>query len=126
MTNTKEIVMKMDQAWSAKDETTMRALLHADYHFKGPMMEINGPDESIAMMNHFPFESHNENEELIVQGSKAVHVFDWVVTSPFQATIPMTEVLELEDNRVKNARLFFDTALFPAEVKAQMMSASAA
>jgi len=120
MTNTKEIVMKMDQAWNAKDESTLRTLLHEDYHFKGPMMEINGPDESVAMMNEFPFESHNENDELIVEGSKAVHIFDWVVSSPFQATIPVTEVLEVEDNKVKTARLFFDTAQVPAEVKAQM------
>jgi len=122
MTNTKDIIMKMDTAWNAKDEATMRSCLHEDYHFKGPMMEINGPDESIAMMQNFPFECSNENEELIIQDNKAVHIFDWVVTSPFQATIPMTEVLELEGGKVKNARLFFDTALFPAEVKAQMMS----
>ena len=122
MTNTKDIIMKMDAAWSSKDEAAMRSCLHEDYHFKGPMMKINGPDESIAMMQNFPFECHNENEELIVQDNKAVHIFDWVVTSPFQATIPMTEVLELEGGKVKNVRLFFDTALFPAEVKAQMMS----
>lgn len=125
MTNTKEIIMKMDQAWSAKDESTMRSLLHEEYHFKGPMMEINGPDESIAVMNDFPFEYHNENEDLIVEDNKAVHIFDWVITAPFKATIPMTEVLELEDNKVKKARLFFDTALFPAEIKAQMMSTQA-
>ncbi len=59
--------------------------------------------------------------KLFSRGS-LVHMFDWKVTAPFQATIPMVEVMEFEGDKVKRARLFFDSALFPAEIKAQMMS----
>ena len=41
-------------------------------------------------------------------------------------TIPMVEVMEFEGDKVKRARLFFDSALFPAEVKEQMMAETTA
>ena len=47
-------------------------------------------------------------------------------TVPFQATIPMVEVMEFEGDKVKRARLFYDSALFPAEVKTQILGEKAA
>jgi hypothetical protein len=38
----------------------------------------------------------------------------------------MVEVMEFEGDKVKRARLFFDSALFPAEVKEQMMAETTA
>lgn len=120
MGNSAEIVKKLDQAWKNKDESAMRLLLHPDYHFKGPMMEMKSVDEAIVFMKDCPFECDTQTSMLISEGNKAVHVFDWHVTAPFQATIPMVEVLEIEDNKIKKARLFFDTALFPEEAKTMM------
>ncbi|MDA0737452.1 MAG: nuclear transport factor 2 family protein [Nitrospirae bacterium] len=121
-----EVAKAMAKAWEEKDEAAFRACLHADYSFKGPMMEMNSVDEAIHFMNRCPFESTTENCEVVVEGQKLVHIFDWNVTAPFQATIPMVEVMEFEGEKVKHARLFFDSAFFPAELKAQMMAKTAA
>lgn len=115
MTDLVEIAKKLDTAWRAKDEATYRALLHKDYYFKGPKMEMKGVDEAVEFMKNCPFESHNENCEVVVQENKLVHIFDWIGTAPFQVTIPMVEVMEFEGSKLKKARLFFDTAKFPAQ-----------
>lgn len=110
-----EIAKQLDTAWRSKDEATYRALLHKDYHFKGPMMEMKGAEEAVKFMKDCPFESSNKNCETVVQDNKLVHIFDWIVTAPFQATIPMVEIMEFEGGKLKKSRLFFDTAKFPAQ-----------
>lgn len=120
-----DVAKSMTKAWEEKDEVAFRACLHADYSFKGPMMEMNSADEAIDFMNRCPFEFTNENCEVVVEGQTLVHIFDWKVTAPFQATIPMVEVMEFEAMKVKRARLFFDSGLFPAEIKAQMTAKTA-
>ena len=121
-----DVAKKLIKAWEQKDESTLRACLHDDYSFKGPMMEMKSADEAVAFMNTCPFEFTNEHCEVMVEGKTLVHIFDWKVTAPFQATIPMVEVMEFEGEKVKRARLFFDSALFPAEIKAKMLSEQAA
>jgi ketosteroid isomerase-like protein len=121
-----DVAKQMTEAWVRKDEGAFRACLHPDYSFKGPMMEMKSANEAVEFMKRCPFESTSENCEVVVEGNTLVHVFDWTVTAPFQATIPMVEVMEFEGEKVKRSRLFFDSALFPAEVKEQMMAATAA
>ena len=121
-----DVAKQMNEAWMNKDEAAFRACLHPAYSFKGPMMEMKSPDEAVEFMQRCTFESTSENCEVVVEGNTLVHVFNWNVTSPFHATIPMVEVMEFEGDKVKRSRLFFDSALFPAEVKAQMMATTAA
>ncbi len=120
-----DVAKKMTKAWEDKDEAAFRACLHDDYTFKGPMMEMNSANEAVEFMNSCSFECTSENCEVVVEGQTLVHIFDWKVTAPFQATIPMVEVMEFEGEKLRRARLFFDSALFPAEVKAQMMAKTA-
>ena len=120
-----DVAKKMTKAWEDKDEAAFRACLHDDYTFKGPMMEMNSANEAVEFMNRCSFECTSENCEVVVEGQTLVHIFDWKVTAPFQATIPMVEVMEFEGDKVKRARLFFVSALFPAEIKAQMMAKTA-
>ncbi len=120
-----DVAKKMTKAWEDKDEAAFRACLHDDYTFKGPMMEMNSANEAVEFMNRCSFECTSENCEVVVEGQTLVHIFDWKVTAPFQATIPMVEVMEFEGEKLRRARLFFDSALFPAEVKAQMMAKTA-
>ncbi len=120
------VAKQMTEAWARKDEAAFRACLHPDYSFKGPMMEMKSANEAVEFMKRCPFESTSENCEVVVEGNTLVHVFDWNVSAPFTATIPMVEVMEFEGEKVKRSRLFFDSALFPAEVKEQMMAATAA
>ena len=121
-----DVAKQLNEAWQHKNEVTVRSCLHKDYSFKGPMMEIHSAEEAVAFMNECPFQATPENCEVYVQGQTLVHVFDWKVTAPFQETIPMVEVLEFEGEKVKRARLFFDTALFPEDIKAKMLAQKAA
>ena len=121
-----DVAKQMTDAWTRKDEEGFRECLHDEYLFKGPMMEFKSPNEAVEFMHRCPFESTSENCEVVVEGNTLVHIFNWNVTAPFKANIPMVEVLEFASGKVKRARLYFDPALFPAEVKEQMMAATAA
>ena len=121
-----DVAKQMTAAWQQKDEAAFRACLHDDYSFKGPMMEMNNADEAVDMIKRCAFEHTIENCEVVVEGKTLVHIFDWKVTAPFQATIPMVEIMEFEGDKVKRARLFFDSALFPAEIKEEIMAATPA
>ena len=126
MSTMMEVAKRMTKAWQEKDESTFRSCIHEDYTFKGPMMEMRSAKEALEFMRQCAFECTSENCEVVSEGQTLVHIFDWKVTAPFQATIPMVEVMEFEGDKVKRARLFFDSALFPEEVKQQMMGETVA
>ncbi len=126
MSTLTDVAKRMTKAWEDRDEAAFRACLHDDYSFKGPMMEMKSANEAVEFMMSCAFEFTNTNCEVVVEGKTLVHVFDWNVTAPFQATIPMVEVMEFEGDKVKRARLFYDSALFPAEVKVQILGEKAA
>lgn len=111
-----EIARTLLNAWTEKDEATIRQHLHEDLHFKGPMMELHSVDECIASMIDSPFQSSCDSSELVEQGDTVVHIFNWNISAPFVATIPAVEVLEFSGDKVKKSRLFFDTAQLPGEV----------
>lgn len=110
-----ELVKRVNQALEAKDIKTYRSLLHSNYKFKGPMMEMNDPDEAAAIMEACPFTYRNENVVYISEGEKVVAVSDWVVTAPVKFSIHMAEYLTIKDGKILASELFFDTAKFPAE-----------
>ncbi len=126
MSTLTDVAKRMTKAWEDRDEAAFRACLHDDYSFNGPMMEMKSANEAVEFMRRCVFEFTNTNCEVVVEGKTLVHVFDWNVTAPFQAIIPMVEVMEFEGEKVKRARLFYDSALFPAEVKVQILGEKAA
>ena len=125
MSTMMDIAKRMTKAWQEKDEAAFRACIHEDYSFTGPMMDMRNANEAVECMKACAFEHSTENCEVVIEGNTLVHIFDWTVTVPFQKTIPMVEIMEFEGDRVKRARLFFDSALFPDEVKQQMMTETA-
>ena len=126
MSTMMEVAKRMTKAWQEKNEAAFRACIHDDYTFTGPMMDMRNADEAVECMKQCTFEHSTENCEVVIEGNTLVHIFDWTVTAPFQNTIPMVEVMEFEGEKVKRARLFFDSALFPEEVKQQMMAEATA
>jgi len=114
MNNNVEAAKKMAEAWEIKDEELMRSFLHEDYLCVSPGEDMNG-DQLVDFMKNCPFEGKCENHELIAEGDKVVGIFDWVVTAPFQATIPMVEIMEFENGKLRKSRMFYDRSLFPAE-----------
>lgn len=125
MTTKKDIVSELSDAWFTKKKDVFRKYLHEDFQYKCPAMEINGRDNAIASMDESPFEGRMENVTLVEQGDKVVNIFDWVVTAPFQATIPCVEVVTFEGDKAKSSRAYFDTALYPEEFVEQMKQEAA-
>lgn len=120
MTDTVALAKKYYQAFAAKDKTTIRALLAKNFHFKGPMMETTGVEEMVGCMDSCPMVGGPQNMTFVAEGNRVVQIFDWVVTAPFSASIPMCEILEIENGQVKSSRLFYDTASFPKEAQELM------
>lgn len=125
MTTKQDIVEALAQAWITKDASVFRKYMHVDMHMEGPMIAFESLDDFLDSIKGCPFESLCQNSDIIVQGDKVVHVFDWVVTAPFQATIPFVEVMVFEGDKVKTSRSFFDTAIFPADFIEQMKQQAA-
>ncbi len=124
MTKKQDVVKELADAWSSGDKDVMRKHLYDDYSVVGPMMEIFGAEACIAAMDDCPFESTCESREMIEEGDKVVHVFDWVVTAPFQKTISTVEVVEFEGDQVLKTQLFYDTSNFPSAFLEQMKQMS--
>ncbi len=120
MTIKQKIAKELFEAWSDKNEAILRKHMHQDFEFKGPMMAIKGVEANIASLADCPFESTSETHDMVEQDDKLVHVFDWIVSAPFQATIPAVEVMHFDGEQVTSSRMFFDTGLFPTEFLEQM------
>ena len=118
MSNLLETAKKMTLAFSEKNCEAFAECVHEDYSFTGPMMEMNSKQEALDFMKDCPFQAVHDNCEVVVEGQRLVHIFDWNVTAPFEAIIPMVEVMDFEGNLIKKARLYYDTALFPENVMA--------
>ena len=115
MTSNTEIVKKMMKAWENKDGDIVRSLLHDDYQGSCPMMGTIDADQCVEFIKDCPYGGKSINHEIIAEGDKVAQSFDWVITSPFQATVPMVEIMEFKNGKVKTSKMYFDTALFPAE-----------
>ena len=118
MTTPKEIAQKYATAFLGGEKETARALLHDDYTFVGPMMQLNSADEAMGLLENFPFVASEENVTIVTEGNLVVKKFDWKVTAPFEALIPMTEWFDIQDGKIKSCQLFYDSALFPKEAMA--------
>ncbi len=116
MTDTIELVKSYNDAFQSKDIDTARNLIHPAFTFKGPMMEMDSPDEYFALMSKCPVACSHQNVNFVASGDKVVTTFDWVVTSPVEANLRMCEVLTIKDNKILKSELFYDTAKFPQEI----------
>ena len=111
-----EIVEKVNQAFLDKDEATLRACLHENYRYIGPVdaMNIDGIEACIAMMRGFDLKPVNANSQWITQHNKVVEIFDWTLTDSVQCVVPMVEVTTFRDQRIASTQAFFNPALLPS------------
>ena len=107
-----DVAIRNSAAFHKKDGAAMRSTLHPNYQFKGPMMEMNGPEECVAFMENMPFTCTDKNVRYFQDGNTVVKVFDVVFTQPFQETVSMCEVITFEGGKILKSELFYDTAPF--------------
>jgi len=120
MSTSIELVKQLATAFQNKDKQAFRALLHDEYTFQGPMMQMTSPDEAAEFLSKCPMKAKHENATYAEAGDKVIQVFDWVVSEPFQNTFRMCSMVTLKDEKVYKEELIYDSAQFPKEFLAQM------
>ena len=125
MSSPVDIVKQMDEAFRNKDEALLRQTLHPDYTFKDPRMTLSGREAAVQFLIYdCACTFHNENSVFVSEGNKVVHLFDWVVETPFQGRYRMAECLIVEGEQVRSAELFYDPTAFPPDFLEQMAAAT--
>ncbi len=114
------LVKQLNKAFETKDAQAFRALLHPQYTFKGPLMQMASPEEAAEFLKSCPFKANSENVQFIAAGDHVVQTFDWIVKEPFQGTIRMCECITIKDGKIFAGELFYDSAKFPKEVLESM------
>ena len=71
-----------------------------------------------------PFEGSCKTVDIIVDGNRVVHTFDWHATAPFQGVIPMVEIMSFVDGKIKTSQMYYDTGAFPKDVIENMQQAA--
>lgn len=113
MSNEIETVKRYSQAFHARDMDVARRTLHPKFSFKGPLMEMNGPDEIVQFMQNMPFEYFESNVRYLQDGPVVVKIFDMTITKPADTTVAMCEILTVEDGKIRNIELFYDSGKLP-------------
>ena len=112
MTDAIEIIKKLNKAFETKDQSAFGSLLHPKYTFKGPLMQMNSPQEAVGFLANCPFKAKSENVQFFVSGNTVTQLFDWVVKEPFNGTLRMCDVITLKDGKIYAEELFYDSAKF--------------
>ena len=108
-----ETVKSYCEAVENMDIDRLSDLLAPDFSFEGPMVTFDGADAFLNFISTGPFESSMETIQMVADDSSVAHVYLFRMTAPAQAEIRMCEVLDVSDDRINSAKLFFDTAKFP-------------
>ena len=105
-----DLVKKYNKAWTSKDDRALSPLLQERFTFTGPVIQLEGREEMVECVRQLPFTSSVERVNFVTEGHNVVQTYDWVITSPFQAQIPTSELLEIKDGKIHRCRRYYDTA----------------
>jgi len=114
MSSALETVTKYYEAAARKDRQALRAVLASEFTFKGPLMAFDGPDAFVEAVVGMAFDARSERSRFIVDGERVAHAFLWKMKTPTKADVPMCEVFEISDGKIRSSELFYDSKLFPA------------
>ncbi len=115
MADNAQVVRQLMDACMNKDFDTVRKLVHPQYTLKDPMMQLNGPEELIAMMRNCPGDGKMEDLTVIADGDRVASTF--TTTMPGGAPMRMCSVVRLENGKVRSEEMFYDSAKIPQEMK---------
>ena len=108
MSDARDVVDRYFTALKRKDFATMRALLHDDVTFKGPLGTTDGADDYIGTLEQVTANMTGvERRALFADGEDVCQVYDLVLSAP-AVTLPVAQWLKVRENRIATVRLFFD------------------
>ena len=99
-------------ALSEQDSEKLRSVLTDDFTFKSPLAEFDTPDGYVSMVGKFG--GWVETSHFIVEGNHVAHTFVYHMTVPGKADIPVCEIFELENGRIRSSRAYNNAADFPS------------
>jgi len=115
--NTRQIVTAFYSSFESKDFGALRAMLHDDLDFQGPMDRYGNADTFVTKLAKLSrlTESLRMNH-LFVDGDRACCVYEWVTITPVGDSA-VADYLEVHDGRIARIRSHQDArpwiALFP-------------
>ena len=88
------------------------AVLTDDFTFKSPLAEFDTPEGYVDMVSRFG--GWVETGRFLVDGDHVAHAFVYHMTAPGRADIPVCEIFELRDGRIRSSRAYNNAADFPS------------
>lgn len=108
MTNTKDTVTAFYSRIENEDFEGVRALLHDDMKFHGPMQSVDGADQLVSMLSMIAGVTESfRMKHVFVDGDRACAVYDLMTATPIGPS-PMAEYFELRDGRIASLHAHFD------------------
>jgi ketosteroid isomerase-like protein len=106
------VVERYFNALSSKDFDAMRALLHEDVTFNGPLGTTATADEYVAALRKVTAQMTSvERRALIVDldgdCEQVCQIYDMTLAKP-AVTLPIAQWLTVREQRIATVRLFFD------------------
>ena len=111
MPNAPKPIKHFYAALTQKNREKLLAVLAVDFSFVSPLAAFDNPAGFADMVGGFA--GWVESERVVVDGDLVAHQFLYHMTEPGQAIIPMCEVFELENGRVRSSRAYNNVADFP-------------
>ncbi|MEM7157617.1 MAG: nuclear transport factor 2 family protein [Myxococcota bacterium] len=109
MTTTKELVTAFYSRIENKDFDGVRALLHDDLDFQGPMQSAENANELVSMLTMMGGVTESFRiKQLFVEDDRACCVYDLVTATPIGPS-PMAEYFEVRDGRIAAIHAHFDS-----------------
>lgn len=111
MARAPEAVKNFYVALSEENSEKLRSVLTDDFTFKSPLAEFDTPEGYVSMVSKFG--GWVETSRFVVDGNHVAHTFVYHMTAPGKADIPVCEVFELADGRIRSSRAYNNAADFP-------------
>lgn len=105
---TRELADRHYSALARKDIEALRALLHEDLAFKGPLATLDNAAAYLEGIGHVTGQMNGLERRVVVAGDHDVfQVYDVSIGTP-EVVIPVSEWLHVRDGRIAAIEMFLD------------------
>lgn len=107
-TTTRELADRYFAALARRDLNALRALLHGDLAFTGPLATLDNADDYLRGIAHITANMTGlERRIAAVEGDSVLQFYDVTLDKP-AVTLPVAEWLRFRDGRIAEIRLVLD------------------
>jgi len=110
-----EIVNRLYEATHSRRLQDVRALVHEDVTFVGPMMQATGSQEYMAAIERLlGFQNGRKMLQQFEDGDDACSLYELSVITPAGAslTLPIADWIQVKNGKIAAQRIYFDPREF--------------